>query len=160
MRERPLASYKRGFSCAVESVRGLLSSYEMKSKLIVALLFSSATAVAGPHDELSAARLNVQAVSARVSYHEKQTIIAERDIATARIHQNTATKGRSEALRTHDSAAASDWARRYDDATKAEREAQARADRSRSETDAAREELEASNARVRQLERVATRASR
>jgi hypothetical protein len=131
----------------------------MKSKLIVALLFSSATALAGPHDDLAAARQRVQVASTRVSYHEKETIIAERDIATARVHQNTALKGQGEARHAHDSGAASSWARRYDDAMKDEREAQARAARCRSDRDAAREDLHAATANVTKLERVA-RASR
>jgi len=127
----------------------------MKSKLIVALLFLSATAVAAPQSELAAARQSLQAASTRVSYHEKEIIIAERDIATARIHENTASKARTDALRAHDSAAASTWARRYDDAVNDEREAQARAARCRSDRDAAREDMQASTERVRHLERVA-----
>jgi len=130
----------------------------MKFKIIAALLLSCATALAGPHDELSVARQHVDAASTRVSYHEMEATIAERDIATARIIQDTASKQRSKALLGHDSAAASASARRYAEAAKDEREAQDRAAQSRKELDRARNDLQASTAEVTRLERV--RASR
>jgi hypothetical protein len=131
----------------------------MRFSIPVTLLISATTALAGPHDELASARQRVHAESTRVSYYEKQTIIAERDIATARIHRDTATKAKAQAVRENDNAAASVWARRHDEALTAEREAQARAERNRQERDRAHDDLQASTTRVRQLER-GTRASR
>ena len=131
----------------------------MKFKILAALLITSATALAGPHDELAVARQRVDAASTRVSYHEMQAIIAERDVATARIVQDTATKARSQALREQNNAAASTWARRHTEAVNDERQAQARAEQARNECDRARNDLQASAARVSKLER-GTRASR
>jgi hypothetical protein len=117
----------------------------MKSKLIVAFLVSSATALASPHDELAAAQQRVHEASTRISYYEAQATIAERDIATARIQLDTATKQRNNA--------------RQAQALNDQREAQARATQSREQTDRARGDLRASNDEVRRLERTA-RASR
>jgi hypothetical protein len=132
----------------------------MKSKLIlVSLLFSSATAFAGPHDDLATARERVQAVSTRVSLLELEVTIAERDVATARIVQTTATKQRSRAQVERDDDAASAWERRYAQAVKDEREALDRVVQKRQAHERALEELHTSSARVSKLERGA-RASR
>jgi hypothetical protein len=117
----------------------------MKSKLIVAFLISSATALASPHDELAAAQQRAHDATTRISYYEAQSTIAERDIATARIQLDTASKQRNKA--------------RYAQAQNDEREAQARAAQSREQSDRARTDLRASNDEVRRLERTA-RASR
>jgi hypothetical protein len=130
----------------------------MKFKLLAPLLISSATAFAGPNDDLAIARQHVNAAMTRVSYHEMETTIAERDVVTARIVQDTATKGRELALRERDNNAAVAWARRHAEAVKDEREALARADRYRVERDRARADLQESTARVSRIERV--RASR
>ena len=117
----------------------------MRFKVLAALLISSATALANPHDQLAAAQQRVIDASTRVSYYEMQATIAERDIATARIQLDTASKQRNKA--------------RYAQAVNDEREAQARAARFRQESDRARSDLQASNEQVRGLERTA-RASR
>ena len=127
------------------SVRRLLSTYGMKTKLIVAFLVSSATALANPHDELAAAQQRVHDASTRISYYEAQSVIAERDIATARIHLDTASKQRNNA--------------RSAQAVNEQREAQARATQAREQSDQARSDLQASNDEIRRLERTA-RASR
>jgi len=134
-------------------------SHWMKFTTLAALLLSSATALAAPHDELAVARQHVQAASTRVSYHELEATIAERDIATAKIIQATASKARTKALAAGDNVAASAWARRHADAVKDEREAQDRAAQKRAERDRAREELQASTDRVKSLE-LGPRASR
>ncbi|HEY5927948.1 MAG TPA: hypothetical protein VIV11_39950 [Kofleriaceae bacterium] len=72
-----------------------------------------------------------------------QATIAERDVATARIHLDTATKQKNTARQTA--------------ALKAEREAQDRAEHSRAESERARSDLQASNDQVRRLERRAGR---
>ena len=117
----------------------------MRFKVLAALLVSSATALANPQDELAAAQQSVHEATTRVSYYEMQATIAERDIATARIQLDTTSKQRDKA--------------RYTQAVSDEREAQARAARSRDETDRARKDLQASNEQVRRLEGSA-RASR
>lgn len=113
----------------------------MKFTILTALLISSATALANPHDQLEAAQQRVHEASTRVSYYEMQQMIAERDVATARIQLDTASK-------QHDTA-------RYAHALRDEREAQARASRFRAENDRARSDLHASNDQVRRLERTA-----
>jgi hypothetical protein len=131
----------------------------MKFKLVTALLLASATALAGPHDDLVTARQHVHTASTRLSLLETEVTIAERDAATARIVQDTASKQRSQALRERDNKTASACGKRHADAVKDEREAQDRAGQKRIERDSALQELQASSARVTKLERGA-RASR
>jgi hypothetical protein len=131
----------------------------MKFKLVAALIFTSATALAGPHDDLASARQHAQAASTRVSYLEIEVQIAERDAATARIIQDTATKQRSRALRDGDSEAASASEQRHAVAVKEEREALARIVEKRAARDRAVEDARSSTARAAQLER-GVRASR
>ena len=129
----------------------------MRVTLLAALLLSSAAALAGPNDELSAARQQERAASVRVSYYEMQAVIAERDMATARIIRDTASRARDKALREHDSDAAGAWSRRHAEATTDEREAQGRAAQARAELATARDDLQASADRIRRLERSAKR---
>jgi hypothetical protein len=117
----------------------------MKFTLLAALLFSSATALAGPHDELVTARQHVQEASTRVSYFEMQATIAERDIATAQIRRDTASKQRNQA--------------RIAQAEAEQREAQDRAAQARNELTRARGDLQASADQARRLEGF-SRASR
>jgi hypothetical protein len=132
----------------------------MKFKLLLAAFtFSSATALASPHDDLAAARDHVQTATTRVSYLELEITIADRDAATARIIQDTATKQRSQALREHDNKTASAAAQRHADAVKDEREAQNRAAEKRKARERALDDLQASTARVNALAGK-TRASR
>ena len=112
---------------------------------IAAIILASATAFAGPHDDLVTARQHAHAASTRVSLLELEVTIAERDIATARIIQDTATKQRNSA--------------RHAEGVRIQREAQNRAVQKRVERDRARADLHASAARVTKLER-GGRASR
>ena len=72
-----------------------------------------------------------------------QTTIAERDVATARIHLDTATKARNTQRRAQ--------------AANEERAAQERAIEARQERDRAYEDLQAAVTKVRRLERVGKR---
>ena len=131
----------------------------MKFKLVTAFILWTATAFAGPNDDVATARQRVDAASTRVSILETEITIAERDVATARIVQDTASKQRSSALRAHDNKTASASAQRYADAVKDEREAQDRAAQKRIARDRALQELQASTALATNVERGA-RASR
>ena len=159
-RARALIRCAEGYVCrAIGSGTTTAFSDWMKFKLVTAFILSSATAIAGPHDEITTAREQVHTASTRVSLLEIEMTIAERDIATARIVQDTATKQRSRALFERDNKTASAWSQRHAEAVKDEREAQNRAAQKRIARDRAFDELQASTARATKLERSA-RASR
>jgi len=125
-------------------------------KVLTALLiFTTATFADG--DAHNAAVQRARDATTRVWYHEMQTTIADRDIATARIISETATTARREALSEHRSADADRWAKRLAEAQRDEREAQGRADTNRRELSRAQSDLQAATEDVRKTERVARR---
>src|SRR5262245_21084930 len=123
----------------------------MRLTILAALLLSSAAGLADPQSDLSAARQFEKAASVRVSYYEMQDVIAERDVATARIVQDTTSKQRDKALREHDSNAAAAASRRHAQAASDERAAQGRVTHALAELASAREDLQASAALIRRL---------
>ena len=130
----------------------------MHIKVLAALLvFVTTTWAGGNSDELSVAVKQEREASTRVWYHQMQTVIADRDVATARITSETATMQRAIAINEQRNADADRWSKRLAQAQRDEREAQGRADRNRRELDRARSDLHASSAQVRKLEQVATR---
>src|SRR5262245_28588664 len=128
----------------------------MCSRILAAALLISATAWAEPgNDALDAALARERDASVRVNYHEIETAIAERDIATARIIQDTASKQWNQAIRERHSDAAGTWAQRHAEGMRDERDAGQRATYHRRERDQANHDLQASRDDVRRLERVA-----
>jgi hypothetical protein len=127
------------------------------TKVLAAMLFCVTTAWAGDSSELDAAMKQQHEASARVWYHEMQTTIANRDIATANIALETATTARQRALNEHRTGDADQWGKRIAQAQRDEREAQNRSLTNRHELERARGDLQASTDQVRRLERVAGR---
>jgi len=124
---------------------------------ILAVLVATATshAWADPAATLERQRalavLHERDAGVRVDYYAKQTIIAERERATAEITIDMALTQLQEALRANDAKAARYWADRHSVAAAEAFEAKARAARFRAQRDRAREAFEASAADVRRL---------
>jgi len=129
----------------------------MHSKILASLLFLSVTAWADDRDALDQARQREHDASVRVWYHDAETTIAERDLATAHIIADTTSKQWNNAVREHRNDDASTWALRHAEAKRDERDAQSRVTHFRWERDVARNDLQASTDEVHRLERVARR---
>jgi hypothetical protein len=112
-------------------------------KTLIILLLASATALADGSSDLAAAEQRERDASTRVWYHDMESTIAERDVATAQIRLATALKQHDKALR--------------EEATNEEREAQARLGKHVRELERARVDLQAATEQRTKLERVARR---
>jgi hypothetical protein len=132
----------------------------MTSKIFTVLLLSANLASADdrpPADDVDAAIASEHEASTREHYNAQLTTIAERDIVTAQIIRDMAIKQWNVAVREHRSDDADQWTRRHAAALRDEHDARERAALYAGKRDQAREDFEASAAKVRRL---SARASR
>jgi hypothetical protein len=132
----------------------------MTSKILTVLLLSANLASADdrpPADAVDVAIESEHEASTREHYNAQLTTIAERDIVTAQIIRDMAVKEWNAAVREHRSDDADQWARRHAAALRDEHDARERAALYAAKRDQAREDFEASAAKVRRL---SVRASR
>jgi hypothetical protein len=132
----------------------------MTSKILTVLLLSANLAGADdrpPADDVDAAIASEHEASTREYYNAQLTTIAERDIVTAQIVRDMAVKQWNAAVREHRSDDADRWAGRHAEAMRDEHDARERAALYARKRDQAREDFDASAAKVRKL---SARASR
>lgn len=107
--------------------------------------------------QLSDAAMAERQASKRVFYYEQATTIAERDLATAELRQQTAEQAWTAAVRREDPNEAGKWARAHAEAVVAQREALGRLTLDRAERDMARVAFQQ---KVDELHQIATRQQR
>jgi hypothetical protein len=132
----------------------------MTSKIVLALLLSANLAGADdrpPAGTVEAAVAAEHEASTREHYNAQLTTIAERDIVTAQITRDMASKQWNIAVREQRSEGADEWAKRHAAAVRDEHEARERAALYAQRRDQARADFEASAEKVRKL---SARASR
>jgi hypothetical protein len=118
--------------------------------ILVALLLTGRAAASPATDPV--ARTHDDSV--RVSYHAAETVIAERDVATARIMLGVTRERWDAAIRHHDSDAAARWAAAHFRALTDEREALDRLGREIAARDQARDDFRRDASDVRRAARV------
>ncbi|HEV7555911.1 MAG TPA: hypothetical protein VGO00_10670, partial [Kofleriaceae bacterium] len=108
--------------------------------MLCSLVLGSSVAMASPSepDDLTAAVARTHDDGARVAYHAAETVIAERDLQTARMEMDTAHARWDAAIHADDSDAAAHWAVAHLHAQDAAREAYNRVVAERAERDIAR----------------------
>ena len=110
------------------------------SLMLCSLVLGSGVALASPAapDDVTAAVARTHDDGVRVAYHAAETVIAERDLQTARIEMNTSRERWDAALRANNSDEAAHWAEAHLQAQDAAKDAYNRAVAERAERDIAR----------------------
>lgn len=134
----------------------------MTSRILALLVLSANLAAADVRprprsDSLEAALASEHDAATRERYHAQLTTIAERDIVTAQITRDTALRQWDRSVRAHQDEEARRWAKRHSLALREESNAQERAAYYARERDQARADFEVAAAKVRRLERRASR---